>query len=85
MITKKEMNYDQKREQAMLDVINQLDLKDNNHGIKDVIEVLAEFWNTAVKLAEHKALADENKKYIRNGQGHDGSGHYELFKKYGVD
>ncbi len=48
------INYTNKREQAMLAVINQLDLRDNDHGLKDVIDVLAEFWNTAVKLAESK-------------------------------
>jgi hypothetical protein len=52
MATTNEINYADKREQAMLAVIDQLDLRDNDHGLKDVIDVLAEFWNTAVKLTE---------------------------------
>ena len=69
----------------MLAVIHQLDLKDNNHGIKDVVVVLAEFWNNAVKLAEFnarsEALADfckELDKYIESkaGMGRHGEDSY---------
>ena len=55
------INYNEKKEQAMLAVIHQLDLKDNNHGLKDVVAVLAEFWNNAVKLAEFNARSDTAK------------------------
>ena len=58
MKTNDEINYNKEKEQAMLDVINQLDLRDNPHGINDVIAVLAEFWNRGIELANKKALAD---------------------------
>ena len=61
-MTTDKINYNEKKKQAMLAVIHQLDLKDNNHGIKDVVVVLAEFWNNAVKLAEFNARSDERAK-----------------------
>lgn len=60
-MTTDKINYNEKKKQAMLAVIHQLDLKDNNHGIKDVVVVLAEFWNNAVKLAEFNARSDTAK------------------------
>ena len=60
-MTTDKINYNEKKKQAMLAVIHQLDLKDNNHGIKDVVVVLANFWNRGVCLADKKARSDTTK------------------------